>query len=89
MQSLPSKPWKKVAIDELGEGRIRLTFVSELESEADFEEAVDGDIAASLGPGDQIGETDWPARAVTLTTSDLRAFKRKLVYASVMIENDD
>jgi|TARA_Y100000031_G_scaffold142435_1_gene171941 hypothetical protein len=89
MQSLPSKPWKKVIIDELGEDGIRLTFLSELENEAQFEEVIEEDIVASLGPDDRIGEPDWPSRSVTLTTSDLRAFKRKLVYASIMIENDD
>ena len=89
MQSLPSKPWKKVTIDELGEGGIRVTFLSELENEAQFEAVIEEDIVASLGAGDRIGERDWPSRGVTLTTSDLRAFKRKLVYASIMIENDD
>ena len=34
MQSLPSKPWKKVTLDEQGLGEIRLTFVSELDDEA-------------------------------------------------------
>ncbi len=89
MQSLPSKPWKKVTIDEQGEDEIRLTFLSELEGEAQFEEVIEKDIVASLGPEDRIGEPDWPSRSVTLTTSDLRTFKRNLVFASIMIENDD
>ena len=89
MLSLPSKPWKMVRLDELGEGGIRLTFVSELESELQFEEVVEEDIVASLGPQDRIGERHWPSRSVSLTTADLDAFKRNLVYASIMIENDD
>ena len=87
MLSLPSKPWKTVKLDELGEGVISLTFLSELENERQFEEIVDADIVASLGPEDRIGERDWPSRSVNLTISDLAAFKRKLVYASIMIEN--
>jgi hypothetical protein len=89
MQSLPSKPWKKVRMDELGQGEIRLTFLSEFGSELLFHVVIEEDIVASLGPEDLIGERDWPSRSVTLTTTDLDAFKRNLVFASIMIENDD
>jgi hypothetical protein len=89
MLSLPSKPWKTVALDELGHGEIRLTFVSQLTDEAQFDEVIEQDIAASMGPEDRLGERDWPSRSVSLTVSDLRAFKRKLIFACIMIENDD
>jgi hypothetical protein len=87
--SLPSKPWRKVKLDELGEGEIRLTIVSELENVRQFEEVIDEDIVGSLGPEDRIGERDWSSRSVTLTIFDFAAFKRKLVYASIMIETHD
>ncbi len=86
MLSLPSKPWKRVRIDALGGDEYRITFVSPLEDEAQFREAVDEDIAASLGPNDRLGEPDWPSRSVTVNTADLAALKRKLVYASIMVE---
>lgn len=86
MLSLPSKPWKKVKIDELGSHEYRLTFLSPLEDEAQFREAVDEDIASSLGEQDRLGPSDWQSRSVTLTTTDLKAFKRRLIFASVMIE---
>ena len=89
MQSLPSKPWKKVTLDELGQGGVRLTFLSEFESELLFQVIIIEDIVTSLGPEDRIGERDWPSRSVTLTTSDLAAFKRNLVFASIMIVSDD
>ena len=86
MLSLPSKPWKKVKIAQLGEQEYRITFVSPLESETQFLEAVEEDLGASTGEGDRLGQPDWASRSVTLTTADLAAFKRKLVYASIMIE---
>ena len=86
MLSLPSKPWKKVKIDELGNQEYRLTFLSPLENELQFREAVVEDIASSLGEQDRLGQSDWQSRSVTLTITDLKAFKRKLIFASVMIE---
>ncbi len=86
MLSLPSKPWKKVKIDALGEQVFRVTFLTELENEAQFLEIIGEDIASSLGERDRLGEPDWQSRSVTLTTADLAAFKRKLIYASIMIE---
>ena len=86
MLSLPSKPWKKVKIDQLSEQEYRVTFISPLENEAQFLEAVDEDLGSSIGERDRLGKPDWDSRSVTLTTADLAAFKRKLVYASIMIE---
>jgi len=86
MLSLPSKPWKKVKIDPLGGEEYRLTFLSPLENELQFREAVAEDIASSLGEQDRLGQADWQSRSVTLSTTDLKAFKRKLIFASVMIE---
>lgn len=86
MLSLPSKPWKKVKIDALGDQVFRITFLSELENEVQFLEVIGEDIASSLGERDRLGEPDWQSRSVTLTTADLDAFRRKLIFASIMIE---
>lgn len=86
MLSLPSKPWKKVKIDALGDQVFRITFLTELENEAQFIEVIGEDIASSLGEQDSLGEPDWQSRSVTLTTADLDAFRRKLIFASIMIE---
>ncbi len=86
MLSLPSKPWKKVKIDALGGDEYRITFLSPLADEAQFKEVIEEDIASSAGEHDRLGDPDWHSRGVTLPTSDLPAFKRKLVYASIMIE---
>jgi len=86
MLSLPSKPWKKVKIDALGSDQYRITFVSPLADEAEFDESVDEDIASCLAGQDSLGAADWPSRSVVVTTTDLDALKRKLVYASIMVE---
>ncbi|MDP6172814.1 MAG: hypothetical protein QGF09_01440 [Rhodospirillales bacterium] len=85
MLSLPSKPWKKVKLEELEDGRFRLKFVSGLESEQQFDEVVDEDLVQSLGTEDRIEERDGPSRSLVLSIADLANFKRKLIFASIMI----
>ncbi len=86
MLSLPSKPWKKVKIEVLAASEFRITFLSALDSEAQFLEMLDEDLAPCLGAQDRLRDPDWASRSVTLTTGDLAAFKRKLIYACVMVE---
>lgn len=86
MLSLPSKPWKKVRISELGDNNFRITIVTELENEQQFAAIIEEDIAASLGSGDRMRAVDWPSRSVVVTTADLPALKRNLVYSSIMVE---
>ena len=86
MLSLPSKPWKKVRLDDLGEQRFRIVFLTEMPAEADFLEAVERDIRPALGVKDELGPPDWPSRSVMLTTRDLTTFKRNMVFACVMIQ---
>ncbi len=86
MLSLPSKPWKKVKLEPLGEDQYRITFLSPFEEKAQFLAVIEADIAAGLGEGDRLGEPDWPSRSVTMWTADLPSFDRKLVFASIIIE---
>lgn len=86
MLSLPSKPWKKVKIDPLENQKYLITFLSPLEDEAQFQEVIKEDIGSSLAEHDSLDKPDWQSRSVTLTTTDLKAFKRKLIYACIMIE---
>lgn len=86
MLSLPSKPWKKVRIDELGNDQLRVVFVSDLESEAQFDEVIAEDIVASLGEHDDIISRDWPSRSMVVRTASPVIFRRNLVFASIMIE---
>lgn len=86
MISLPSKPWKKVKIETLAEASYRIVFQSDLASETAFFEAIDKDLRPCLGANDQLDSPDWATRSVLLNTTDLRTFKRNMVYACVMVE---
>lgn len=84
MISLPSKPWKKVRI-EVVEGRYRIVFVTEIADEAAFLGVIKNVIAPCLGQQDELSPPDWPSRSITLSTADLRTFKRNLVFACIMV----
>jgi hypothetical protein len=86
MLSLPSKPWKKIRIEAVANDRYRLVFVTDFPDEAAFAQAIENDIRPALGASDDLDAPDWPSRSVMLTTTDLRTFKRNLVYACVMVE---
>lgn len=86
MISLPSKPWKKIKIEVVAEPLYRIVFLTDMPTEAALLEAVDKDIRPSLGAGDALDSPDWDSRSVMLSTTDLRTFKRNLVYACVMVE---
>lgn len=88
MLSLPSKPWKKVRIEQLGERKYRITFVSSLADEAEFLEAVGNDLGSCVGADDALGTPDWESRSVQLSTASIAAFKRRLVFASIMVDTE-
>jgi hypothetical protein len=86
MISLPSKPWKRVKLEDVAEQRYRIVFLTEMPGESDFIEAVEKDIRPCLGKDDELDMPDWPSRSVILMTRDLPTFKRNLVFACVMVE---
>jgi hypothetical protein len=88
MLSLPSKPWKKIAVQRSGEGRYLITFVSPIEDEQEFEKIIDEDLGLCLSVGDALSEPSWSARSIVLTTDDFDLFKKRLVYVCIMIEKD-
>jgi hypothetical protein len=86
MLSLPSKPWKKIKLETVGEDTYRLVFLTDMPSEADFDETIAKDVLPCLGPKDSLGSADWASRSVTFSTRDLVTFKRNLVFACLMVE---
>jgi len=88
MLSLPSKPWKKVKVEQLTEKQYRITFVSPLNSETAFRRTVRDDLELCLNEGDEIRDPDWASRSVVLITEDFETFKRRLIYVCIMIESD-
>ncbi len=88
MLSLPSKPWKKVKLDDEGEGRYAITILSPMQDQAAFEKFVQEELRSCLGVDDTLSEPRWKTRSVTLATRNLKSFNRKLIYANIVIETD-
>lgn len=88
MLSLPSKPWKKIKLAEQETGRFQITVVSPVKSQAAFERMITEELQPCLSAGDALTEPVWDTRSLVLTTSDIKSFKRKLVYACILIEKD-
>jgi hypothetical protein len=87
MLGLPSKPWKRARILDLGGGRYKLVLTAQMTRE-DFEELVEEDLAPHLTEPDSIGEALWEERSVVVRTPDLAALRRRLLFCNIAIEED-
>ncbi len=87
MLSLPAKPWKKIKLDDQGAGRYGITILSPLADREAFEDFSE-ELRACLGAEDTLGDPHWETRRVTLHTADLLPFKRKLIYANIIIDSE-
>ena len=86
MLSLPSKPWKKIALEKQQDGRFLITVLSPLTTEAEFEQVIGDDLQSCVGEHDVLVERDWDTKTLVLTTGDIKSFKRKLIYHSVIVD---
>ena len=86
MFSLPSKPWKNIKIDQEAEGLYRITILSPLKGEVEFNEIIQDDLELCLGEHDNLTDPRWDTKSITLTTKDLESFRRKLIFVCIMVE---
>jgi hypothetical protein len=86
MLSLPSKPWKKVKVEQEEDGPYTVTFLSPLKDEAEFKSIIHEDLERCLGEHDSLMNPRWDTRSITLNTRDFDSFKRKLIFACILIE---
>jgi hypothetical protein len=86
MLNLPPKRWKKVHLTEHGPGNYTLTFVSPLRDRPEFLAILHDDIEMCLDEGDQVTRADWERRRVELEIADGAAFRRRLIYVNILIE---
>ena len=89
MLSLPSKPWKKVRIEEKKEGKYLITFLSPLKNKGEFKRVIEEDLKYCLGEKDGLSGPKWNTRSVTLSTQDIQSFRRRLLYERIFIEEED
>ena len=89
MLSLPSKPWKKVKIEEKKEGEYRITFLTPIKESAEFERIIEEDLKYCLGEEDRFSAPQWKTMSITLFTTDIQSFRRRLIYQRIFIEDDE
>ena len=88
MLSLPSKPWKKIKVEQEEDGQYTVTFLSRLKDEAEFKKIISKDLERCLGQQDSLTSPQWDTRSIILKIRDSESFKRKLARVSILIETD-
>jgi len=88
MLSLPSKPWKRIRVEQQSEKQYLITFVSPLEDADKFQKIIHDDLELCLNKGDELSNAGWASKSIVLTTEDFQTFKRRLVYVCVMVESE-
>jgi hypothetical protein len=86
MLKLPSKKWKKVQFRAKGQGTYELYFISSLKDENELKKIVKDDIEECLDENDRVIGVQWETKSVTLAISDSASFRRRLIFASILIE---
>ena len=89
MLSLPSKPWKKVKVVKKKEGKYSITFLSPFKKSEEFKRIIEEDLKYCLGEKDRFSAPKWKTKSITLSTQDIQAFRRRLLYQRIFIEDDE
>jgi len=87
MLGLPSKPWKRARLVELGGGRYQVAFTARISRE-ELEELVEEDLAPHLSEPDSLEEVLWAERSVVVCIRDIAAFRKGLLFCNIAIEED-
>jgi len=88
MLSLPSKPWKKVKIEKKKEGKYLITFLSPLKKQEEFKRITEEELKYCLGEKDRFSRPKWKTKSITLFSQDIQAFRRRLLYQRIFIEDE-
>ena len=86
--TLPSKPWKRVAIIKVAETEYIVRVLSPVKEFAEFDRIVREDLEPCLGPGDKLADPLWESRSVRLISHDFTAFRKRLVFQGIVIARD-
>ena len=81
MLRLPQKP--KIKIEVSGDNQYLITFLGRIKNEYEFKDMIYLHIEKALGVSDSLMNPHWSSRSVTLTTDDIRAFERRLVFFEI------
>lgn len=87
MLSLPSKPWKRIKVEQQSKTSYLIIFDSNIETEEEFRKTIFDDLELCLSQGDNLSDAQWSNKSVVLTTEDFQTFKRRLIYVCIMIDD--
>jgi len=82
MLKLPTKP--KLRIEEAGEGKYLITFISPIKNEEQFNKLIRLHLERNLDEGESLSNLQWDDKSVTLTTKDIGAFEKKLNFVQII-----
>jgi putative IMPACT (imprinted ancient) family translation regulator len=78
MMKLPTKP--KTRVRENEEGQYEITLLFPMEDKAEFDEL----ISAALKENDNVIDSNWETKTVTVATKDIKAFERRINFFRIM-----
>jgi hypothetical protein len=81
MLRLPKKP--KIKIEYSGVNQYLVTFLGRIKNEDEFNEMLYLHIERALGVGDALKDPDWTSKSATISTNDIRALERRLVFFEI------
>jgi hypothetical protein len=82
MLTLPTKP--KIKIEDAGPGRYLITFLSPIENEEEFQQMIRLYLEKGLDEGDALTDPQWDSKSVSVITTDIRAFEKKLNFVRII-----
>ena len=81
MLRLPQKP--KIKIENTGDNQYLVTFLGRIKNEHAFNDMLYLHLEKALGIGDALKDPQWRSKSVTITTNDIRALERRLIYFEI------
>jgi hypothetical protein len=81
MLRLPQKP--KIKIERSGDHQYLITFLGRIKNEHEFNEMLYLHMEKALAVGDALKNPHWGSKSVTITTDDIRALERRLIFFEI------
>jgi hypothetical protein len=81
MLRLPQKP--KIKIEASGDNQYLITFLGRIKNENEFKDMIYKHMEKALGVGDSLKNLHWSTKSVTISTDDIRALERRLVFFEI------
>jgi hypothetical protein len=81
MLRLPQKP--KIKIEYAGDNQYRITFLGRIKNEHEFNKMLYLHLEKALGVDDAIEIPHWDSKSATVSTNDIRALERRLIFFDI------